>query len=174
MNSLSPVPSGPKKTRSPWMWVGLGCGLTALLAFGGCVALMGFVGQRAAREMSKPITQTEAMAKLGDVPIYQPSAFNEIMTKGVRFGSSLFPGEMVSAVAFDTNDSPEKIMSWYQQKLSQQGFQEMPKQPTLNRNTTQANFQKGSQSILVQIQDSDRGAAQKYSLILMRMKLPAP
>jgi hypothetical protein len=172
MTRSNPVQSGPKKGRSPWMWVGLGCGLTVLLAFGGCVALMGVIGQRAAQEMGKPITQRDVMAELGDIPVYQPSTFDETMTKGVRFGSSLFPGKMVTAVAFDTPDEPDKIIDWYQQQLSERGYQKLQSQPTFNSKITQANFKKGSQSIIVQIQDAKAGG-QKYTMVLMRMKLPA-
>jgi hypothetical protein len=172
MTSSNPLPTGPKKSRSPWMWVGLGCGVTALLAFGGCVAFIGVVGQKAAQEMGKPITQKEAIAKLGDVPIYQPSTFNETMTKGAQFGTSLIPGQIVSAaVAFETKDDPERILRWYQQELTAKGYHQLPKQPTLNSNLTQASFQKESDGILVQVQDA-RGGAKPYMLLLMRMKLP--
>ena len=170
MTSSNPVPSGPKKGRSPWMWVGLGCGLTALLAFGGCVALMGVIGQRAAQEIKKPVTQKDVMADLGDIPLYQPSTFDETMTKGVRFGSSFFPGKMVTAAAFDTSDEPDKIIDWYQQQLSERGYQKLQSQPTFNSKITQANFRKDSESILVQIHDAKAGG-QKYTMVLMRMKL---
>jgi hypothetical protein len=171
MTSSNPVPSGPKKGRSPWMWVGLGCGLTVLLAFGGCVALMGVIGQRAAQEMGKPITQKEAMAKLGDIPIYKPSTFDENMTKGVRFSSSLMPGEMMTAAAFGTSDEPDKIIDWYQKQLSERGYQKLQSQPTFNSKITQANFKKDSESILVQIHDATTGG-HKYTMVLMHIKLP--
>jgi hypothetical protein len=172
MTRSNPVPTGPKKSQSPWMWVGIGCGVTALLAFGGCVAFVGFVGQKAAQEMGKPITQKEAIAKLGDVPIYQPSTFSETMTKGAQFGSSLIPGQLISAaVAFETKDDPDKVIGWYKQELAAKGYHQLPKQPTLNSNLTQASFQKESDGILVQVQDSS-SSAKAYMLLLMRMKLP--
>jgi hypothetical protein len=154
------------------MWVGLGCGVTALLTFGGCVAFIGVVGQKAAQEMGKPMTKEGAIAKLGDVPIYQPSTFNEAMTKGAQFGTSLIPGQIISAaVAFETKDNPDRVRSWYQQALAAKGYHQLPKQPTLNSNITQASFQKESDGILVQIQDSSSGV-KAYTLLLMRMKLP--
>jgi hypothetical protein len=172
MTNSNPVPSGPKKGQSPWMWVGIGCGITALLAFGGCVAFVGIVGQKAAQQMGKPLTQKEAMAKLGDIPIYQPSTFNETMTKGAQFGSSLVPGEFISgSAAFDTNDGPDKVIDWYQQELAAKGYHQLPKQPTLNSNLTQASFQKESDGILIQVQDSSSRSGNKYTLLLMRMNL---
>jgi hypothetical protein len=172
MTSSNPMPSRPKKGRSPWIWVGLGCGLTALLAFGGCVALLGIVGQKAAREMGKPLTQKDALAKLGDIPIYQPSTFDELMTKGAQIGSSLVPGGFIAgSAAFDTNDEPAKVLAWYQQALTAKGYHQLPNQPTFNSNLTQASFQKESDSILVQVQDASKGT-HKYTFLLMRMKLP--
>jgi hypothetical protein len=172
MTSSNPIPTGPKKSRSPWMWVGIGCGVTTLLAFGGCVAFLGVVGQKAAQEMGKPITKEDAISKLGDIPIYQPSTFSETMTKGAQFGSSLIPGQIVSAaVAFETQDNPDQVIRWYQQELAAKGYQQLPKQPTLSSNVTQASFQKESDGILVQVQDSN-SSAKAYMLLLMRMKLP--
>jgi hypothetical protein len=171
MTSSNPIPTGPKKSRSPWMWVGIGCGVTTLLAFGGCVAFLSVVGQKAAQEMGKPITKEDAIAKLGDIPIYQPSRFNETMTKGAQFGSSLIPGQIVSAaVAFETQDNPERVIRWYQQALAAKGYHQLPKQPTFNSDLTQASFQKESDGILVQVQDS-RSSAKAYMLLLMRMRL---
>jgi predicted ATP-binding protein involved in virulence len=173
MTSSNASPSGPKKPRSPWVWVGLGCGTAALLTFGGCAALLSLVGQRAAQEMKKPLNQKEVLAKLGDIPIYQPSTFNESMTKGARFGSSLFPGSMMSAAAFDTSDSPNQIVDWYEQQLSAKGYKRMPEQPNLNSKLKQVQFQKQSESIIVQVQETSASGPQKsYTLLLMRMKFP--
>ncbi len=173
MTSPNASPSGPKKPRSPWVWVGLGCGTAILLTFGGCVALLGLVGQRAAQEMGKPLNQKEVFAKLGDTPIYQPSTFNETMTKGARIGGSLFPGAMVSTAAFNTKDGPNQIIDWYEQQLSAKGYQKMPGPPNLSSTSTQVSFQKQSESIIVQVQDAAAANSQKsYTLLLMRMRLP--
>lgn len=171
MTNSNPSPSGPKKPRSPWMWVGLGCGITVLLTFGGCVAFLGFVGNRAVQEVSKPLDQKEVLDKLGDTPIYQPSTFNEMMTKGARIGSSLFPGEMVSAAAFDTSDEPTQVIDWYQQQLQATGYKKI--QSSSTNQITQAGFQKASESIIVQVQEATAAtSSQKYTFLLMRMKAP--
>jgi hypothetical protein len=154
------------------MWVGLGCGVTILLTFGGCVAFLGFVGNRAVQEVSKPLDQKEVLDKLGDTPIYQPSTFNEMMTKGARIGSSLFPGEMVSAAAFDTSDEPTQVIDWYQSQLQASGYKKI--QSNSNNQITQAGFQKGSENIIVQVQEATTAtSSQKYTFLLMRMKAPA-
>jgi hypothetical protein len=165
-------PSGPKKPRSPWVWVGLGCGTAILLTFGGCVAFLGLVGQRAAQEMGKPLDRKEVLAKLGDTPIYQPSTFNETMTKGARIGSSLFPGQMMSAAAFNTGDTPKQIITWYEQQLSSKGYQKLSEQPSLNRESTQVQFQKQSDGIIVQVQEATATSPKGYTFLLMRMRLP--
>jgi hypothetical protein len=172
MTSPNASPSGPKKPQSPWVWVGLGCGTATLLSFGGCVAFLGLVGQRAAQEMKKPLDQKEVLTKLGDTPIYQPSTFNETMTKGARFGSSLFPGQMMSAAAFYTGDEPNQIIDWYEQQLSAKGYQKLPGQPSLSSKSTQVQFQKQSDSIIIQVQEATAGSPKSYTFLVMRMRLP--
>jgi hypothetical protein len=172
MTQSNVSPSEPKKPRSPWMWVGLGCGVTVLLTFGGCMAFLGFVGNRAAQEISKPLDQKEVLDKLGNIPIYQPSTFNEMMTKGVRIGSSLFPGDRFSAAAFDTSDEPKQVIDWYQQQLQAVGYKKI--QSSSDNQITQASFQKGSESIVVQVQETTAAtSSQKNMFLLMRMKAPA-
>lgn len=173
MTSPNASPSGPKKPRSPWVWVGLGCVTAALLTFGGCVALLGLVGQRTAQEMKKPLDQKEVLAKLGDTPIYQPSTFNVHMTKRARMASSLYPGSMVSAAAFDISDSPNQIIDWYEQQLSAKGYKRMPDQLHLGSKLKQVQFHKQFESIIIQIQEVPDPRPQKsYGLFLIRMKFP--
>jgi hypothetical protein len=173
MTNPTPSPLNPKKSTSPWVWVGLGCGTAVLLTFGGCIALFGVVSQKAVKELSKPVDQKEAVAELGDTPIYQPSTFNETITKGARLGSSLFPGKMVSAAAFDTSDAPNQVIDWYKQTLSAKGYRKAPGQPTLNSKSVQATFQRQSDGIIVQVDDASTASRKNYTLLLMRMKLPS-
>ncbi|WP_404789002.1 hypothetical protein [Altericista sp. CCNU0014] len=172
MTSPNVSPPGPKRPRSPWVWVGLGCGTALLLTFGGCVLLFGTIGQRAAQEMGKPLDRQEAIAKLGDTPIYQPSTFNETMTKGARLGSSIFPGAMVSAAAFNTSDGPDKVIGWYEQQLAAKGYRRMPEQFNPNGKSKQATFQNKSEGIIVQMDDvaGAAGSQKNYTLLLMRMR----
>lgn len=165
-------PSGPRKPRSPWMWVALGCGVSVLLTFGGCVAFLGYVGNRAAQEMRKPLDQKAVLAKLGDTPIYQPSTFNESATKGARIGSSLFPGEMVSAAAFDTSSKPNDIFDWYEQQLTAQGYRRLPEQTFPGSKVTQISFQRQSENIIVQVEEASTDSQKQYTFVLIRVKPP--
>jgi hypothetical protein len=168
MTNLTPSPLEPKKTTSPWVWVGLGCGTAALIAFGGCVGL-GILSQRAVEEFNKPIDPKEAIAKLGDIPIYQPSTFNELNTKSARFGGSIVPGTLVSAVSFDTSDPPNQVMKWYEQQLTGKGYKKFSN-PTIVGGLTQVSFRKQTEGIMVQTLDASTNARKDYSFTLVRMK----
>jgi hypothetical protein len=171
MTNLTPSPLGPKKSTSPWVWVGLGCGTAALIAFGGCVGL-GILGQHAVEEFNKPVNPKEAIAKLGDIPIYQPSTFNELDTKSVRFGGSIVPGAFVSIVSFDTSDPPNKVMKWYEQKLADKGYRKIsvPSVPNGLAGLTQVHFQKQAEGIMVQTMDASTNSRKDYSFTLARTK----
>jgi hypothetical protein len=170
MTNLTPSPLGPKKSTSPWVWVGLGCGTAALIAFGGCVGL-GILGQRAVQEFNKPVDPKEAVAKLGDIPIYQPSTFNEMRTKSMRLSTSLFSRKAVSTVAFDTRDPPNQVLTWYEQQFASQGYRASSKQSIL-KGLTQVTFQKQTDLILVQAQDSSTSSRKDYWFVLVCMQRP--
>lgn len=172
MTAPSPSPSGPKKSTSPWVWVGLGCVTAVLLTIGGCIALLGVVSKQAVKHFGKTVTPKEALARFGDIPIYQPSTFNAERIKEARLGSSLFPGEMVSSVVFDTSDAPNQVMNWYEQQLSAKGYQRTSKQTMLNSKSAKVTFEKQLESILVEVDDASTGSRKNYTLLLMRMKLP--
>jgi hypothetical protein len=172
MTHLTPSPLGPKKSTSTWVWVGLGCGTATLIAFGGCVGL-GILGQHAVEEFNKPVNPKEAIAKLGDIPIYQPSTFNEMKTKGARIGSSIIPGVVVSAITFDTSDPPNQVLEWYEKQLTSKGYRKTSKQPVTAGMYTQDTFQKSKEAIVVQTIDSSTKSRKNYSFTLMRMKRQA-
>jgi hypothetical protein len=167
MVNLTPSPSGSGKATSPWAWVGLGCGTAALLIFGGCVAL-GILGQRAVKEFSKPVNSKEAIAKLGDIPIYQPSKFNELLTKSACLSTSVIPGKMFSPVGFDTSDPPNKVLTWYEQQLPKKVYRATSRQPIL-KGLTQVTFRKKTESIIVQFQDSSPPSAVRRGQQRIRM-----
>jgi hypothetical protein len=171
MTNLTPSPLGPKKSTSPWVWVGLGCSIAALIAFGGCVGL-GILGQHAVEEFKKPVDPKEAIAKLGDIPIYQPSTFNELLTKSTRLSTSVVPGKMFSPVAFDTSDPPSQVLTWYEQQLVNKGYRATARQSII-KGLTQVTFRKQTESILVQVQDSSTSSGKNSSFVLMRTKYTA-
>jgi hypothetical protein len=171
MTNSTPPPPNRQKSTSPWVWVGLGCGTAMLITVGGIVTI-GLLTQRAFKEFSKPVTSQEAVAKLGNVPIYQPSTFDEIRTKSMRLSTSLFSGKTVSTAAFDTSDPPNQVMTWYEQQLANKGYRASTRQSIL-KNLTQVTFQKQTDLILVQTQDSSTSSRKDYWFVLMRLQRPA-
>jgi hypothetical protein len=169
MSDFTPPPPKTGKSTSPWGWVGIGCGTALLLTFGGCVAIGLIATQRAVEEFRKPVDSKTALAKLKDVPIYKPSTFNELKTKGARLGASMVPvGATMDAVAFDTSDPPSKVMSWYEQQFTSKGYRATPRQSIIN-GITQISFQNQTQAVLVQARDLSTKSRKDYSFILIRV-----
>ncbi len=150
--------------------MGLGCGTALLITIGG-LATLGLLTQHAVKEFSKPVTSKDAVAKLGDVPIYKPSTFDELRTKSMRLSTSLFSGKTVSTVAFDTSDPPDQVLTWYEHQFADRGYRTSSRQSIL-KGLTQVSFQKQTESILLQVQDSSRGSRKDYWFVLMRMQRP--
>lgn len=75
----------PKKKRSPWFYIGLGCGIPALLAAIGITVLILFTVkkvQEVQEDMANPITRTEKVKKaLGAQAL--PDGYSAVMTLSV-------------------------------------------------------------------------------------------
>jgi hypothetical protein len=172
MSDFKPSPPKTGKSTSPWIWVGIGCGTAALLTFGGCVAIGLIATQRAVEEFRKPVDSKSALAKLDDVPIYKPSTFNELKTKGARLGASIVPvGATMDTVAFDTSDPPHKVIRWYEQQFASKGYRATPNQAVIG-GVTQVSFQNKTQAVVVQARDDSTKSRKDYGFILIRMKYP--
>jgi hypothetical protein len=175
MTNLTPSPLGPKKSTSPWVWVGLGCGTAALIAFGGIVTI-GLMTQRAVQEFTKPINSKETIAKLGGIPIYQPSTFDEMGTKSSRLGTTFLPKDMKErflTAAFVTNDPLDKVLDWYEHQFSDRGYRATSRQ-IIFKVLTQVDFRRNkTERITLQVQETGTRSRKKTSFLLMRMKRQA-
>jgi hypothetical protein len=163
--------SKAKKSTSPWIWAGIGCGTAVLLTFGGCIALGLFATQHAVQEFSKPVDSKDAVAKLGNIPIYRPSTFNELITKKKRLETSLFPGIAVSTAAFDTSTPPNQVLNWYEQQLAKKGYRATSKK-SFSNSLTQVSFQNQTDGIILQVRDFSKSSRKNYSFTLIRVKHP--
>lgn len=126
-----PPPPPPRQGRSPWLWVGLGCGLLVLLTFGGCVAATLLVGNRMQEEMRRaekePLTEQQVRAALRPVPIYPGAKVDIPETKMLRvvtktvggFTRALTRGKMTMEMAvFRAPAPPDKVIGWYDTKFA--------------------------------------------------------
>lgn len=156
-----PPPPPARARRSPWLYVGIGCGLLFLLVVGGCVAALGIMGNRIQQEMKKPINKQEVLAALKDAPIYPNAQFHEQATKGGRAGLSLMsrflPAESTAVAAFVTADDDDKVLSWYEKKLPTLGYQPATQGGNVNFNAgaagaKQRQYKKGQDMLMVQVQ----------------------
>jgi hypothetical protein len=105
------------------VWVGIGCGLLALLTFGGCIAVGVFVGRQAAEEQRRPVTEQQIKEDLKQAPVYPGARVDVEASKQLRVGSSVV--SRMSLGKFDVGTGvfrvpapPDKVIDWYDAKLT--------------------------------------------------------
>jgi hypothetical protein len=151
----------PTSTR---IWFAI-AGTLIFLTFSSCAALIGFISYTTSQTVSKPINQQTALTQLGNFPIYQPSTFDELTSRGTSLGASVLPG--TKAIAFTTPDPAQKILTWYEQKLPNLGYEKYQDQKQFG--TTQISFRKKSEILIVQVQEPTNKTTR---FNLMRMNIP--
>ena len=174
-----PPPPPPSK-KSPWLFVGLGCGLLILLSFGGCVLLLGSVGKNIAAEMKKPLDTKAVLADLGDIPKYPDAQLSENMTKAQRavFGNAIMKAAMKGnepkVAAFQTKDGVDKVLTWYDKAMDKAGYEPAAstKFPNMgNGSADQKQYRKGADGVVVQVQrnTADETGKNPTLIVVVRM-----
>ncbi len=171
-------PPPPPSRKSPWLFVGLGCGLLMLLSFGGCILFVGNLGKNIAADMQKPLDKKAVMASMGDVPMYPDAPLSEMMTKAQRsvFNNPLMKGAMkgntMEVAAFETKDSAEKVGEWYDKAMDKAGYEPMKstKMPNMgNGSAEQKQYRKGADAVLIQAQPSKGSSSAATTIVIVRM-----
>lgn len=158
----APPPPPPARKMSPWAWVGIGCGLFTLLAFGGCFALFSVAKNRFQETMKQPITEQSVAVSLGGVPVYPGARLDMDMTRVIRATFGIVGGLSGGKVTFNTGVyrvpaiAPDKLAAWYATKLKAAGWKTMPRPPAGFNNrqqgiSEQSQYGKGDQQVVVQI-----------------------
>ena len=143
------------KTRSPWMSVGIGCGVLATLGLGGCVALAVLVKTA----IDTPIDPVKNLAALQamKIPVYPGATLNPALSKAngkaLSAMTTLTGGKAkVTAAALDAPASVLVVRRWYGAKLPALGFKEESSQENaaaLGR-VDQVQWGRGEEKLLVQ------------------------
>ena len=174
-----PPPPPPRK-KSPWLFVGLGCGLLALLSFGGCVLLLGSMGNNIAAEMKKPLDKKAVLAGMGEIPQYPGSQLSEQMTKIQRatFSNPMMKlvtkGTTPEVAAFETKDEGTKVLEWYGKKMDGLGYEPSTsiQMPDMGKGTMdQKQYRKGTDAVIIQTQPNPSDSnANKTVFVIIQMK----
>jgi hypothetical protein len=106
-----------------------------------------------------PVNQTTVQQQLGDVPLYQNGTLDEAATRiiisGFRVGEKLSgkqAGSIFRAAAVQhTQDSPGKVLEWYDQKLRGAGWKATPGQSS-GTAVESRSYQKGNDVVMIQAQ----------------------
>lgn len=151
---------GQRRRGSPWPWILGGCA--------GCVVIVSVVlvmlGMSTANLIRSatgdigPINKTTVQQQLGEVPLYPNGTLDETTTRGLISGfrvgekiagkqaGSIFRGLAVQ----QTQDRPEKVMEYYDQKLQAEGWKATPGQRASEGEAR--SYQKGNDVVMIQAQ----------------------
>lgn len=171
-----PPPPAPRRARSPWMFVGIGCGTLALL-FVVTVAIVAnkFVGTMR-EEMKKPLNITETKKAMGDVPEYQNATLDETMTKAQRATTSILKMSLqasdVALLAYRTEDKPDRVIDWYADQMEKRGYKEASNFNTAG--VAQGQYRKGSEAVMVQCQPDKAHEGDAYIIVMHFTGVKAP
>jgi len=105
-----------------------------------------------------PINKTTVQKQLGDVPLYPNATLDETTTRGLISGFRItekIAGKQAGAIfrglaVQETQDSPEKVMEYYDQKLRAGGWKATPGQSGTHGQSR--SYQKGNDVVMIQVQ----------------------
>ena len=122
----TPPPPPPSSKKSPWLYVGLGCGALILLSFGGCV----LAGVALKNTLTKPVDLAAAKASMGDTPVYPGSKLDETFTRAGGFVGMAMKAAVhaeTSAVAgYSSPDPISKVFPYFESQLKKEGYTQVP------------------------------------------------
>jgi hypothetical protein len=157
-----PPPPAADRRRSPWLFVGIGCGALALLAVVAMAIFIGNLSKNIQAEMKKPYDIAQVKRSLKDAPQYPNSQFDETMSKAVRAGMStvarMMPADETVVIAYKTTDAPDKVIGWYDDAMPKKGYTaDTAGQMPGRAGVQQAQYKKGNDRVLVQAQSQEQG-----------------
>jgi hypothetical protein len=135
-NSGVAYPTAPKKQRSPWFYVGMGCLGLFVLSLGTCVTI-GAVGfnkirnsegyKKMQQEMSKPFDGEAIQKEMAGIPEYPGATLNETSTKAARMAtgymSMVLEKKKMSTAAYTVKEPPAEVVAWYEKKMPEAGYE---------------------------------------------------
>jgi hypothetical protein len=150
-----------------WGWLLGGCGGCAVVGVLITVALVAFGVNQFQGVMKDvgPVDTKTVKQGLGEVPIYPSMTINEMGTRvamgvlrAAEKAAGKEPGSILKTmVVGDTQDAPEKVLKFYQQKLKAQGWVEKKQDANSGGNTEQRMFTKGNEVVMIQVQHQNGG-----------------
>jgi hypothetical protein len=121
-------PMAPKKQKSPWFYVGMGCLGLFVLSLGTCVTI-GVVASNKFKEVAnQPIDEASIAQEFNGIPMYPGGKLSKEVTKMTRgvlnIVTMMTPGKKFHIGAYMVPDAPDKVMEWYDAKMTEAGYSE--------------------------------------------------
>lgn len=171
-----PPPAPARTGRSPWLWIGLGCGLLVLLTFGGCALSVFLIGKQVAREQKRPITRQGVLQSVRPIPVYPGAQVDLEQSKALRAGGSVVSLFSLGKVrtemaAFVTPAPPEKVIAWYDSKMADwQRVKNTRRSAPMGASPQggeMRQYQRGDKQALVQVRKVSGQGQERSLLVLM-------
>ena len=146
-------PPPPKPKRSPWMFVGIGCGVMALLVAGAFGLLTNQIYQEI---KNNPLTAEKIRQEMGDSPVYPGAEIDIEMTQaqyaGLKVGGMFgkLKAEKVATETRLTSDSSEDVHDYYWKLMTSRRYKSLP-QPEIAQ-ARAVLYRKDNDALLVQTQ----------------------
>jgi hypothetical protein len=169
-------PMTPKKQKSPWLYVGLGCLGLFVLSFGAC-ATIGVIGMNKYKEVAnQPVDEASIAQEFQGIPTYPGGKLNAEITKVTRGILNIFtmatPGKKFHIGAYKVPDAPEKVMEWYDAKMAEAGYSETKQIFKLGNNSDEDGqgiakmYKKDKDLVQIQAREGKKGKV----LIMLRFE----
>jgi hypothetical protein len=171
-------PMAPKKQKSPWFYVGMGCLGLFVLSLGTCVTIGVVATNKFKTEMGKPLDKETIKQEMAGIPEYPNATLDETATKGARtamgMASFLMQGKKMSMAAYDTKDAPSDIIAWYEPKMLEAGYETSDANSTQLKKMGINTSRKGVVRMFIKDQEmvqvqGQQGSKEKNVLVLLRM-----
>lgn len=160
-------PPPPKPKRSPWMFVGIGCGVLALLVVG----VFGLLAYQIQQEIkNNPFDAQKNRIAMGDTPVFPGSELDDEMTQaqyaGLKIGGMFgnLKADKVTCETRLTSESVDDIQDYYWKIMTSRRYKSIP-QPEI-AGARAVLYRKDNDALMVQVQ-----AVPKFggnAIILMR------
>jgi hypothetical protein len=147
-------PPPPKPRRSPWMFVGIGCGVLTLLVVG----MFGLLAYKINQEIkNSPFDLAANRRAMGDTPIYPGSELDEEMTRAqyvtLKMGGGIFGSLKADSIVTETRltgEPIEDVQDYYWKVMIGRRYKSIPQPEIMGARSVL--YRKGTDALLVQVQ----------------------
>jgi hypothetical protein len=116
-------PAPPRRGRSPWFYVGMGCAGLVLVSFVGCAVLF----SRVASELKNaPTTAAATATALKDIPAYPKANWDakttQVASVTLKVMSGALKATSTAGGGYTTDDLSAEVFAFYDKEMAKRGY----------------------------------------------------